>query len=85
MEMLCYLWDQCFIGMGSPDYQCLPYFIAIWLILLRDKLIPCHSVSSSHALFHPTLSAQGKAIEQALVIHSATLLSLHRARLLSRL
>jgi len=45
MEVLCYIWDQCFIGLNcGPDYQCLPYFITAWLILLREKLMACHSV-----------------------------------------
>ena len=45
MDVLCYVWDQCFIGMDTVGYQCLPYITATWLILLREKLMTCTLVS----------------------------------------
>ena len=44
MEVLCYIWDQCFMGLDVPEYQCLPYFTTVWLILLRDRLLKATSV-----------------------------------------
>lgn len=41
MDVLCFIWDQCFIGMDTVGYQCLPYITATWLILLREKLMSC--------------------------------------------
>ncbi|KAL5477956.1 hypothetical protein EMCRGX_G024822 [Ephydatia muelleri] len=41
MDVLCFIWDQCFIGMDTMGYQCLPYITATWLILLREKLMSC--------------------------------------------
>lgn len=59
MDVLCYIWDQCFIGMDVPEYQCLPYFTAVWLILLRHKLFRATSVGtgreSSAVGFHKTV------------------------------
>lgn len=45
MDVLCYIWDQCFIGLDIPDYHCLPYLITVWLLLLRNRLITCQTVS----------------------------------------
>ena len=41
MDVLCFIWDQCFIGMDTVGYQRLPYITATWLILLREKLMSC--------------------------------------------
>ena len=44
MEVLCYIWDQCFMGLDVPEYHCLPYFSTVWLILHRDRLLKVTSV-----------------------------------------
>ena len=46
MDVVCYIWDQCFIGLEVPEYQCLPYFTTVWLLLLRDKLLRATSVNT---------------------------------------
>ena len=49
MEVVCYIWDQCLIGLDNPSYQCLPYYITVWLILLRKNLMKGRNVSFQHA------------------------------------
>ncbi|CAI8044027.1 hypothetical protein GBAR_LOCUS24428 [Geodia barretti] len=46
MDVVCYIWDQCFIGLDVPEYQCLPYFTTVWLLLLRDRLLRAKSVAN---------------------------------------
>jgi hypothetical protein len=58
MDVVCYIWDQCFMGLDVPEYQCLPYFTTVWLLLLRDRLLRAKSV---------------EAVEKALSGHSRSL------------
>ena len=51
MDVLCFIWDQCFIGMDTVGYQCLPYITATWLILLREKLMSCTLVRHACVLY----------------------------------
>ena len=45
MEVVCYIWDQCFIGATISGFQCLKYFAASWFLILKHQLLICHSVS----------------------------------------
>ena len=45
MEVVCYIWDQCFIGATISGFQCLKYFAASWFIILKHQLLVCQSVS----------------------------------------
>ena len=44
MDVVCFVWDQCLIGVDVPGYQSLLHFTAAWLIVLRERLHRCHSV-----------------------------------------
>ena len=43
MEVLCFIWDQCFIGCSL--YDTLKYFVTSWLIVLKHQLLACKNVS----------------------------------------
>ena len=47
MNVVLFLWDQYVIGMDSPGFHddYLSTVTAIFLMLLKDKLVQCNSVS----------------------------------------
>ena len=44
MDVVCFIWDQFLIGVDCPDYQCLQHYVAVWLVLMKEKLLRCRSV-----------------------------------------
>ena len=45
MDVVCFIWDQCFLGLGIGEYQYIPYLIATLLLIMREPLLQCKEVS----------------------------------------
>ena len=45
MDVVCFVWDQCFLGLGIAEYQYIPYLIATLLLIMREPLLLCKEVS----------------------------------------
>ena len=45
MDVVCFIWDQCFIGLGIGGYQYIPYLIAVLLLIMKEPLLQCKEVS----------------------------------------
>ena len=56
LPVVCFLWDQYMIGMDSPGFHddYLPAMMAIYLMLLQDKLRECLTVSLNGHLCFPS-------------------------------
>ena len=66
MEVVCYIWDQCFIEKTVQDFQCLKYFITSWFIILKHQLLACQTVSlffvvvvNHHDIIMPLCAGRG--------------------------
>ena len=46
MHVVCFIWDQCFLGLGIGEYQYIPYLITALLLIMREPLLLCKEVSS---------------------------------------
>ena len=45
MDVVCFIWDQCFLGLGIGEYQYIPYLITVLLLVMREPLLLCNEVS----------------------------------------
>ena len=46
MDVVCFIWDQCFIGLGIGGYQYIPYLITVLLLIMKEPMLQCKEVSS---------------------------------------
>ena len=46
MDVVCFIWDQCFLGLRIGEYQYIPYLITTLLLIMREPLLLCNEVSS---------------------------------------
>ena len=78
MDVICFVWDQCFIGLETSQYQFMPYFVATWLLVMKLRLSDCHSVgiNNNNYYYHfwilwLIILSQVESVEEMLLLQSS--------------